>query len=341
MTVLSVDTGDLNVVSEMASTGWVSDATTNPLFVSQAGLSGDPKYAALVDAAVAYAKDKASSNSEAATEGEVVALAMDRLAVNLGIEITKQGLPGYVSTEVDPRLSFNTEESLVRARRIIAMYEEEGVSRSKVLIKLAATWEGIEAARELEAKDGVTCNLTLIFGLVQAVACAQAGATLISPFTGRILDWHKAANGYETVEPAEDPGVLTCARIYRYFKKYGHSTIVMPASWRPSRGPGFELDEILALAGVDRMTIPPGLLSKLLDSTEDVPRVLDPVTAAAECQDDELCGPEGAGTAMDESTFRLLMNADLCATTKMAEGLQAFVVDTGKLEDAIRAKVAA
>eukprot|EP00288_Rhodomonas_lens_P006477 CAMPEP_0177740048 /NCGR_PEP_ID=MMETSP0484_2-20121128/27357_1 /TAXON_ID=354590 /ORGANISM="Rhodomonas lens, Strain RHODO" /LENGTH=196 /DNA_ID=CAMNT_0019254163 /DNA_START=111 /DNA_END=698 /DNA_ORIENTATION=+ len=188
MTTLSVDTGDLTVIEELAKTGFITDATTNPLFVSQAGLSGDPRYMAFVDEAVDYAKAKLKSG-EVNGEGEAVALAMDRLAVNLGREIVKL-VKGYVSTEVDPRLSFDKEESLVRARRIIKMYEDEGVGRERVLIKLAATWEGIMAAAELE-KEGIRCNLTLIFGLVQAIACAQYGAHLISPFTGRILDWHK------------------------------------------------------------------------------------------------------------------------------------------------------
>lgn len=180
MTTLSIDTGDLDVIAEWAATGLVTDATTNPLFVSQAGLSGDERYVAFVDRAIAYAK------SNAAGEKEQLELAMDRLAVELGLEIVKL-VPGYVSTEVDIRASFDTAESLRRARRIIAMYEAEGVPRSRVLVKLAGTWEGIAAARELE-KEGITCNITLIFGFIQAVAAAQAGARLISPFPGRIKE---------------------------------------------------------------------------------------------------------------------------------------------------------
>lgn len=335
MTVLSIDTGDLDTIAEFAKTGFVSDATTNPLFVSQAGLSGDPRYAALVDAAVEYAVAQ-NLGSEDAT----VALAMDKLAVNLGTEIIKTaGIKGFVSTEVDPRLSFDTQESIARARRIIKMYEEAGIGKERVLIKLGATWEGIMAAKVLE-EEGITCNLTLIFGFVQAVACAQVKARLISPFTGRILDWHKMATpekypGGVCATPADDPGVQVCSRIYGYFKKFGHEkTICMPASWRPSRGSGYELDEILGLAGTDRMTIPPALLSKLADSTETVPRMLEPAAAAAAYEGEEL-----GGGMLTENEFRLLLNEDLCATTKMAEGLQSFIRDTNKLEAAIRDKV--
>jgi len=347
MTVLSVDTGDLDVIAEMAATGFISDATTNPLFVSQAGLSGDPRYGKLVTEAVDYAKAKSSSELGGGGEDERVFLAMDRLAVNLGVEISKL-VPGFVSTEVDPRLSFDTKESLRRARRIIDMYEAAGVPRARVLIKLAATWEGVQASRALEKDDGVTCNLTLVFGVAQAVACAQAGARLISPFTGRILDWHKAKEGYATVEPDKDPGVVAVADMFKYFKRFGHQgTIVMPASWRPSRGPGFELDEILALAGVDRMTIPPGLLNKLRECDAPISRQLDSSTAAAECKEKWNLGTTVTSLAdekeglpnLDENAFRLLMNKDFCATAKLAEGLQAFIDDTDKLEAAIRVKM--
>ena len=247
-----------------------------------------------------------------------------------------QKVKGYVSTEVDPRLSFDTAESIVRARRIIAMYEAAGVDKGRVLIKLAATWEGIEAARILEA-EGITCNLTLIFGFAQAVACAQAGVRLISPFPGRILDFHKSKDGFSTIDPDSDPGVVCVRRIYSYFKKYGHKTIVMPASWRPSRGAGFELDEILGLAGIDRMTIPPNLLMRLFEIDDAViRRVLEPEAAANACTDAEL----GRG-ALSESAYRLAMNADFCCGSKLAEGLQAFITDTEMLEEAIRAKVRA
>ncbi|EKX37612.1 hypothetical protein GUITHDRAFT_77986 [Guillardia theta CCMP2712] len=328
MTTLSVDTGDLKLIKELASTGYITDATTNPLFVSQAGLSGDPTYIAFVDEAVAYAKKKLGTSQGA----EVVELAMDRLAVNLGKEISKL-VKGYVSTEVDPRLSFDVQESLRRARRIIKMYEEEGVPKSRILIKLAATWEGILAAEELQ-KEGINCNLTLIFGMVQAVAAAQRGARLISPFTGRILDWHKVEAKKETWEPSEDPGVVECTRMYNYYKKYGHDTICMPASWRPSRGKGYELDEIRELAGTDRMTIPPNFLKMLAESTDPLPRKLDPASAVKNCKDAEF-----GGGKLQEKEFRFLLNQDGCATEKMCQGIRAFVADTEKLEAAMKSKL--
>lgn len=326
MTTLSIDTGDLAIIKEFAETGLITDATTNPLFVSKAGLSGDPTYIAFVDEAVKYAK------SHATGEKDIVELAMDKLAVNLGLEISKL-VPGYVSTEVDPRLSFDKVETLRRARRIIALYEEAGVPRSRVLIKLAATWEGIAAMAELE-KEGITCNITLVFGFVQAVAAAQYGARLISPFPGRILDWHKREKGQATFEPDQDPGVVCVRKMYEYYKKYGHSTICMPASWRPSRGAGYDVDEIEALAGVDRMTIPPGLLSQLAEGKGTLPRRLEPKEAAARYAELELCGGK-----MSEGQFRLLMNTDGCATEKTAEGLRAFIADTDKLEAAMRQKL--
>jgi transaldolase len=330
MTTLSIDTGDLDIIEKFASTGLISDATTNPLFVSQAGLSGDPRYQAFVDKAIDYAKSNAES-SEAVLE-----LAMDRLAVELGLEIVKL-VPGYVSTEVDIRASFDTAESLRRARRIIAMYEAAGVDRSRILVKLAGTWEGIQAARELE-KEGIRCNITLIFGYIQAVAAAQAKAQLISPFPGRIKDWHSANGGSPTYEPAVDPGVVCVSRMYAYYKKYGHEqTICMPASWRPSRGtsdPAFAIDEIVALAGVDRMTIPPPLLELLAETKAALPRMLDPESAASGCTDDLVAGGD-----ISESDFRMALTADVAATTKMAEGINAFVGETLKLEAALKEKL--
>jgi len=218
MTTLSIDSGDLKVIEEYAKTGFITDATTNPLFVSQAGLSGDPVYAKLVDDAVKFAVEGGAGElKEGASESDIVALAIERLSVNLGDAISKI-VPGYISTEVDPRLSFDTEASVRRARRIIRMYGQMGVPRSRVLIKLAATWEGILAAEILEA-EGIRCNLTLIFSFVQAVACAQRGTHLISPFPGRILDWNKVKSGRtEGVPPEEDEGVVACKKMYNYFK---------------------------------------------------------------------------------------------------------------------------
>ena len=333
MTTLSIDTGDLDILEAFSKTGLITDATTNPLFVSQAGLSGDARYVAFVDAAIAYAK------ANAATPEEVLELSMDRLAVELGLEIVKL-VPGYVSTEVDIRASFDTDESVRRAKRIIDMYEAAGVDRSRVLVKLAGTWEGIAAARILE-KEGITCNITLIFGFIQAVAAAQAGARLISPFPGRIKDWAAANGGKPAYEPAEDPGVVEVGRMYAYYKKYGHEkTICMPASWRPSRSTPADgvaehaIDEIVALAGVDRMTIPPPLLTQLAETRAPLPRLLAPEAAAAACAD-VLVG----GGDVSESEFRFMLNADVAATTKMAEGINAFVGETLKLEAALKAKL--
>mmetsp|Transcript_3136 Transcript_3136/g.4417 ORF Transcript_3136/g.4417 Transcript_3136/m.4417 type:complete len:220 (+) Transcript_3136:349-1008(+) len=213
------------------------------------------------------------------------------------------------------------------------MYDEMGVPKERVLIKLGATWEGIMAAEILE-KEGIQCNLTLIFSFVQAVACAQRGAHLISPFPGRILDWHKTMNSrIEGVSPDKDEGVVVCRNIYNYYKKFGHKTIVMPASWRPSRGAGFELDEICALAGTDRMTIPAPLLQKLQDCEEDLPRKLDPSNIS--CDFDAEIG----NGMMDEKEFRYLLNMDGCGNDKLAEGLRAFIAETKKLEKAITEKV--
>jgi len=328
MTTISIDSGDLSVIEGYAATGYITDATTNPLFVSQAGLSGDPVYAAMVDDAVEYALQSKL------VESDTVALAIDRLAVNLGSAIAKI-VKGYISTEVDPRLSFDTVASVERGERIIAMYAGMGVPKERVLIKLAATWEGIQAAEQLE-KQGIQCNLTLIFSVVQAVACAQYSAHLISPFPGRILDWNKGKEGRtEGVEPDDDEGVVACREIYNYFKSHGHDTICMPASWRPSRGAEHELDEILALAGTDRMTIPAPLLEKLATSQDPLPRKLDPVTAKASSV------PLMGDGKMTEKEFRYRLNMDGCGTDKLAEGIRAFIGETEKLEQVIAEKVRA
>lgn len=331
ITVLSIDSGDLNVIRKYATTGFITDATTNPLFVSQAGMSGDPIYAAMVDNAVAYARAKIGSTGD---ESDIVNLAIDRLAVNLGKAISEI-IPGYISTEVDPRLSFDRDASVERALRIISMYDELGVPRERVLIKLAATWEGIQAASELEAQ-GIKCNLTLIFSVIQAIACAQYGAHLVSPFPGRILDWHKIKEGRrDGTLPENDEGVIACKEMYTYFKCHNHETICMPASWRPSRGEGFELDEIRALAGTDRMTIPAPLLEKLALSEEPLERVLDPIRARQQPL------PVVGNGKIGEKEFRYLLNMDGCGTDKLAEGIRAFIGETEKLEQAIVSKVRA
>lgn len=336
MTVLSIDSGDLQVIERYAKTGHITDATTNPLFVSQAGLSGDPVYAKLVDDAVAFAVERSDGASSDTTT--ITALAIDKLAVNLGAAIAGI-VRGYVSTEVDPRLSFDTDASVSRALRIIELYRDMGVDKSRVLIKLAATWEGILAAEILEQEHGITCNLTLIFSVTQAVACAQRSATLISPFPGRILDWNRSAQGRTTgVAPEDDEGVVAVKRMYQYYKCHDHDTICMPASWRPSRGtddPDFQLDEIRGLAGVDRMTIPAPLLERLNTCFDELPRVL--TVEAAKATDE----PQIAGGRMDEGTFRYLLNMDGCGTDKLGEGIRAFIGETEKLEKAILEKVRA
>jgi transaldolase len=329
MTTLSIDSGDITVIEDFARTGYITDATTNPLFVSQAGLSGDPLYANMVDAAVDYSIENAESFDD------VVPLAMDRLAVNLGKSISNI-VVGYISTEVDPRLSFDVDASVQRGRRIIDMYHRLGVPKERVLIKLAATWEGIKAAEILE-REGIQCNLTLVFSVTQAFACAQYGVHLISPFPGRILDYHNTAQGRtKGVEPEQDEGVIACRQMYNYFKCHGHETICMPASWRPSRGPGHELDEILALAGTDRMTIPAPLLTKLAESTQPVERKLDPSKTESVPWESKV-----AGRPMGQKEFYDRLQQDPCGREKLGDGIRAFVAETEKLEQVMIAKVQA
>lgn len=227
-----------------------------------------------------------------------------------------------MSTEVDARLSFDTEGTIEKARRIIQLYKEVGVDKSRILIKVAATWEGIQAAKVLE-QEGITCNLTLIFSIAQAIACAEAGCTLISPFVGRIMDWHKADQGVDGFKPEEDPGVISVTSIYNYYKKYGFDTIVMGASFRNT-------GEILHLVGCDRLTISPTLMDELADSTEPVEKKLD-AAAAATMDIDKI--------DMDEKTFRWMMNEDPMATDKLAEGIRNFAKDIVKLEEVIQKKM--
>lgn len=301
-TTIVCDTGDINAIKKFSP----QDATTNPSLIYKAAVM--PEYSNIVDDAVAYGKGD-------------VSVIMDKLAVSFGTEITKI-VPGYVSTEVDARLSFDTEATINKARDIIKMYEEVNVDKSRILIKIAATWEGIEAAKVLE-EEGVTCNLTLIFSIAQAIACAEAGCTLISPFVGRIMDWYKKSKGVEKFEPAEDPGVMSVSAIYNYYKKYGKETLVMGASFRNA-------GEITELAGCDRLTISPQLLEELTNSTDDVPQKLDAAKAA------EMDIPK---VDMTEKTFRWMMNEDEMATEKLAEGIRGFAKDIVKLEEIVQAKI--
>lgn len=227
-----------------------------------------------------------------------------------------------MSTEVDARLSFDTEATIQKARDLIKLYEEVGIKKERILIKIAATYEGIQAAKVLE-KEGITCNLTLIFSIAQAIACADAGCTLISPFVGRIMDWYKRSKGVDKFEPSEDPGVMSVTAIYNYYKKFGYETIVMGASFRNS-------GEILELAGCDRLTISPQLLEELTNSTDDVPQKLD----ASKAADMDIPKVE-----MTESTFRWMMNEDAMATEKLAEGIRGFAADIVKLEEIVQAKI--
>jgi transaldolase len=306
LTVVVSDTGDINSIKKFSP----QDATTNPSLILKA--ASMPEYSALVSSAVEYARSSSSQPEEQ------LELAMDQLAVNFGVEISKI-VPGYVSTEVDARLSFDTQATVARARRIISMYAAKGVDKSRILIKVASTFEGIRAGEILQ-KEGISCNLTLLFSLVQAAACAEAGITLISPFVGRILDWHKAKNPTKVYTPEEDPGVVSVKNIYSYYKHFGFSTIVMGASFRSA-------GEILALAGCDRLTIAPALLEELQASQEPVVRILSPEASY-----------KGGKVAVDEASFRFQLNEDAMATEKLSEGIRAFCADIIKLEDIVKAK---
>lgn len=302
-TTVVADTGDFRQMEEYNP----QDATTNPSLILAA--AKDEEYREVTQRAVQDMRNSALS-SEALS-----AALIDRVIVAFGLEILKR-VPGRVSSEVDARLSFNAAGTAERARRLIDLYEQAGIDRERVLIKIASTWEGIQAARELE-KEGIHCNLTLLFSAVQAAACAEAGVRLISPFVGRILDWYRKATG-ESYEDAEtDPGVLSVRRIYCYYKKHGYGVQVMGASFRNTR-------EILALAGCDLLTIAPSLLRELAEQKGEVKRVLSP-TAAAE-MDLPLI-------ATDENSFRFAMNEDAMATEKTAEGIRRFTADIRKLED--------
>lgn len=330
MTTLSIDSSDLDEVEKYAQTGFITDATTNPLLVTQAASKGDARYSEMLADAVTYAKEKTGGGDSPLADPEAeLNIAMDKLAVNLGAKLLAI-IPGRVSTEVDIRLSYDTEGSLTRARQIIDMYEEMGVDKSRVLIKLAGTWEGIQAAKVLEEED-IQCNITLVFSFLQAAASAQAGAYLISPFPGRILDWFKSKNGREGYHPSADPGVLDVQKMYSYFRKYGYKTICMPASWRPSRGASVEgssVDEVLALAGVDEMTIPPPLLEALA--------ALDASAVVRQC-DAEKDGPtcREPNFVLDEGTYKQYWETDECAIEKLNEGIEAFKATTEDLKQVL------
>ena len=309
--VVVADTGDFAAMRKYQP----RDATTNPSLLLKAATM--PEYAAVVDRAVKDAK------AEAPTAAAALGLTMDKLAVAFGIEILGI-VPNRVSTEVDARLSFDTEASVAKARQLISFYEAAGIPRERILIKLASTWEGIQAAARLK-QDGIRCNLTLLFSFAQAVACAEAGVQLISPFGGRILDWHKKATGVAGYAPAEDPGVLSVTRIYNYYKKFGYTTEVMGASFRNK-------EEILELAGSDLLTIAPSLLEELQSNTGTVVPKLTPEHAAASPLEK---------IHLDEAAFRWMHNEDQMATEKLSEGIRLFAADSLKLEKFLLPKLAA
>lgn len=297
MTVVVADTGDIKSIQKFTP----RDATTNPSLITAAAQM--PEYADVVDGALSWAEKQAGSGALTAT---VVGLAIDRLSVEFGLRIL-QIVPGRVSTEVDARLSYDTAKSIEKARYLISQYEAAGVGRERVLIKLAATWEGIKAAEVLE-KEGIHCNLTLLFGTHQAIACAEAGVRLISPFVGRILDWYKKDTGRDSYPPAEDPGVVSVTTIYNYYKKHGYKTEVMGASFR-------NLGEIIELAGCDLLTIAPSLLTELQSQEGTLVRKLDPANAAT---------MDIPKTPVDEATFRAMHSQDRMASDKLDEGIQGF-----------------
>jgi len=313
VTVAVSDTGDIGAIEKFTP----RDATTNPSLITAAAQM--PQYQGIVDDTLKGARETLGA---AASATEVASLAFDRLAVSFGLKILEI-VPGRVSTEVDARLSFDKDASIAKGRDLIAQYEAAGVNRERVLIKVAATWEGIQAAAVLE-KEGIHTNLTLIFGKHQAIACAQNGITLISPFVGRILDWYKKDTGRDSYEPAEDPGVVSVTEIYNYYKKFGFKTEIMGASFR-------NLGEITELAGCDLLTIAPALLAELQTTEGDLLRKLDPEKAA-------LMDIEEIN--VDKATFDKMHKADRMATDKLAEGIQGFEKAIITLEEILAKRLA-
>ena len=311
-TVVVADTGDFQSIKKFRP----RDATTNPSLIAAAAKM--PEYSAVVDEALKWAKKEAAGKSA----DDQIKLAVDRLAVEFGMRILDV-VPGRVSTEVDARLSYDQKASEEKARQLIAMYEKAGHKRERILIKLAATWEGIKAAENLE-KDGIHCNLTLIFGFHQAVACAEAGVMLISPFVGRILDWYLKSTGKTSYAPSEDPGVVSVTRIYNYYKKHGYKTEVMGASFR-------NLGEITELAGSDLLTIAPKLLSELDGMNGDLPRKLDPAKSAERGE---------AKIHVDKATFDKMHAEDKMANDKLKEGIDGFSKAITDLENELKPKLA-
>lgn len=305
-TIVVADTGDIDSIEAFTP----RDATTNPSLIKAAAAM--PVYASVVDAALSQAQAETGSDASAK---EVVDAAIDRLAVEFGRRILDI-IPGRVSTEVDARLSFDTDATIAKARRIIDLYADHGVGKERILIKIASTWEGIQAAEKLE-EEGIHCNLTLLFGLHQAVACAEAGVTLISPFVGRILDWYKKDTGRDSYPAPEDPGVLSVTEIYNYYKKFGYETEVMGASFR-------NIGEICELAGCDLLTIAPALLKQLQNTEGDLPRKLSPETAKS---------LDIERIEMDRTRFDEMHAENRMATEKLSEGIDSFADAQVSLEE--------
>ena len=307
MTVVVADTGDIDAIKKYQP----QDATTNPSLILSA--SALPQYAPLIDEAVAYAKAQSADKAQQLIDAE------DKLAVNIGLEILKI-VPGRISTEVDARLSYDTQATVEKARKLIALYNAAGISNDRILIKIASTWQGIRAAEILE-KEGINCNLTLLFSEAQARACAEAGVYLISPFVGRILDWYKANTDKKEYAPAEDPGVISVTKIYNYYKEYGYKTVVMGASFR-------NVGEIIELAGCDRLTIAPALLKELQENTTPLVRKL-------EYKGEVKAKPQ----PLTEAEFYWQHNSDAMAVEKLSDGIRKFAVDQEKLEAMLSAKL--
>lgn len=309
LTKVVADSGDFESIRKFRPV----DATTNPSLILIA--ARDPKYSALVDDAIEFAKHQSGN------EQEKINLAMDRLIIGFGKEILRI-VPGRVSTETDARLSFDTEGTIRKARELISLYQHEGIDRKNILIKIASTWEGIKAGEQL-TREGIHCNMTLLFSLPQAVACAEAGIQLISPFVGRILDWYKKNQGIQHIPPEEEPGVLLVQNIYNYYKKFGYKTEIMGASFRNA-------GEIIALAGCDLLTISPELLKELEQAEGTLERKLYPEKAKVS---------EIKRLDLDEKKFRWMMNEDAMATEKLSEGIRKFTEDILKLENLIANRI--
>ena len=307
MTVVVADTGDIDAIKKYQP----QDATTNPSLILSA--SALPQYTPLIDEAIAYAKAQSADKAQQLIDAE------DKLAVNIGLEILKI-VPGRISTEVDARLSYDTQATVEKARKLISLYNAAGISNDRILIKIASTWQGIRAAEILE-KEGINCNLTLLFSEAQARACAEAGVYLISPFVGRILDWYKANTDKKEYASAEDPGVISVTKIYNYYKEYGYKTVVMGASFR-------NIGEIIELAGCDRLTIAPALLKELQENSTALVRKLD-------YKGEVKAKPQ----PLTEAEFYWQHNSDAMAVERLAEGIRKFAVDQEKLEAMLSAKL--